>query len=517
MKTIKTDFKLILFFSFISIIFTANPIVVIPFKVNSFSRYQSNSNYNSTNFISDYFYMDFYTNIITGIPSKSILALLDTNSHIFKFKKNYLDRKTLEEIDDPEHKISKQTYISSQSHSFQNISEFRYSNLELKKATLCSETFLLYKDLLMEKTVPVQNLQFIIDDNEGKELNIRVGLNKPLTKDYLGPPHFIQSLLDTGMIKDQSWTIKFLSENDGIFVLGEEPHQYQDPEKDKRYQRKYYFKCNSLTGNEYYNPLSISAQKVFAHNKKGEEIIINENKGCYLNYNYGFIIGTKEYKEYIDRNFFDKLIELKICSYDFVHYIDKDDIEFRYYSIRCDKDEFKEYYEKFPKLNFFVYDYNYNFELTKEDLFVKVNHEYYFLIIFQKSIFDHSDLAFWNLGLPFLKKYEFVHNYVKQNIGFYIPYQEPEEDDDDEKIPEKPPKEAEKEKEKEKKEEKKDSNENTKSYALIIVGAIIIVIILVVGAFCVAKNMYEKRKGKANELEDDFVYNSENKEKKTIN
>ena len=486
MKTIKTYFKLILFFSFISIIFTANPYVVIPFKVNSISRYQSNTNYNSTNFISDYFYMDFYANIKTGIPSKNILALLDTNSHIFKFENNYLNRKTLEEIDDPDH-------------------------LELKKATLCSETFLLYKDLLMEKTVPVQDLQFIIDDNEGKELHIRVGLNKPLTKDYLGPPHIIQSLLDVGMIKDQSWTIKFLSENEGIFVLGEEPHQYQDPEKDKRYQRKYYFKCNSLTGNEYYNPLSISAQKVFAHNKKGEEIIINENKGCYLNYNYGFIIGTKEYKEYIDKFFFDKLIELKICSYDFVHYIDKDDIESRYYSIRCDKDEFKEYYEKFPKLNFFVYDYNYNFELTKEDLFVKVNHEYYFLIIFKKSVFDHSDLAFWNLGLPFLKKYEFVHNYEEQNIGFYIPYQEPEEDDDDEKIPEKPPKEA------EKKEEKKDSNGNTKSYVWIIVGVVIIVIILVVGAFCVAKNMYGKRKGKANELEDDFVYDSENKEKKTIN
>ena len=176
-----------------------------------------------------------------------------------------------------------------------------------------------------------------------------------------------------------------------------------------------------------------------------------------------------------------------------------------------DKDEFKEYYEKFPKLNFFVYDYNYNFELTKEDLFVKVNHEYYFLIIFKKSVFDHSDLAFWNLGLPFLKKYEFVHNYEEQNIGFYIPYQEPEEDDDDEKIPEKPPKEA------EKKEEKKDSNGNTKSYVWIIVGVVIIVIILVVGAFCVAKNMYGKRKGKANELEDDFVYDSENKEKKTIN
>ena len=42
---------------------------------------------------------------------------------------------------------------------------------------------------------------------------------------------------------------------------------------------------NSLTGKEYHNPISFSAQKVFLHNYKGEEVIINENKGCYLNYN----------------------------------------------------------------------------------------------------------------------------------------------------------------------------------------------------------------------------------------
>ena len=84
----------------------------------------------------------------------------------------------------------------------------------------------------------------------------------------------------------------------------------------------------------------------------------------------------------------------------------------------------KKYYDKFPNLTFFVFDYNYNFNLTKEDLFVEINNKYYFLIIFQKTLFDHSDLAFWNLGLPFLQKYEFVHNYEKQNIGFYIPHEE---------------------------------------------------------------------------------------------
>ena len=46
---------------------------------------------------------------------------------------------------------------------------------------------------------------------------------------------------------------------------------------------------NSLTGKEYHNPISFSAQKVFLYNYKGEEVIINENKGCYLNYNYRFI------------------------------------------------------------------------------------------------------------------------------------------------------------------------------------------------------------------------------------
>jgi hypothetical protein len=484
---------------------------VIPFKVNSFSRYRSNSNYNSTNFVADYFYRDFYANIKAGIPSKNILALLDTGSHIFKFEDNYLNRQTLEEIEDPKHTISKQTYDSTKSLSFKNISEFLYSNLELKKATLCSETFLLYQDLLMEKTVPIQDLQFIIDDNEGKDLNIRIGLGKPLTKEYLGPPHFIQSLLDVGIIKDQSWTIKFLSEDDGIFVLGEEPHLYQDATKDKRYQRKYYFKCNSLSGHEYYDPLSISAQKVFLHNKKGEEVIISENKGCYLNYNYGFIVGTKEYMEYISKNFFDELVELKICSYDFVHFEDINEREARYYSVRCDKDDFKAYYEKFPNLYFFVYDYNYNFELTKEDLFVKVNHEYYFLIIFKKSVFDHPDLAFWNLGLPFLKKYEFVHNYEKQSIGFYIPYKEPDEDEDDEKPTNNTKVEEKKEEEKI---VKKEDNDNLKKYVMIIVGVVIIVIILIIATFFIAKSIYQKRKGKANELEDDFVYNAEDKKGK---
>ena len=423
MNKIKTNLTFLLFFIFTSNIISINSLVVIPFKINIFQEKKgdsnNNNNYNSTTFVNEYFYRDMYTNLKTGIPSKDVLAILDTRSHIFQFEKNYLSKSSLSEIVDPNNLISKDTYDSSHSHSFKKISPYEYSLRELKNATICSETFLLFKDLLLETTVPFSDVKFLIDDNIGNGLNIRVGLSTPMTKSYQGPPHLFQSLLDVGAITDQSWTIKFLSKNEGIFVLGDEPHRYQDITKDNRYQRKYYFKTDSLTGNEYYNPISIPAKKVYLHNKKGEEIILSENKGCYLNYNYGFILGTGDYRDYIKKNFFDELINLKICSYDLVFFNDTDGITNSYYTISCDKNTFKKYHQKFPSLYFFVYDYNYNFELTKEDLFTIVNDKYYFLILFEKKIFDHENLAFWSLGLPFLEKYEFVHNYEKNNIGFY--------------------------------------------------------------------------------------------------
>jgi len=504
MDFIKQNLNLIFSFIFLSKLITINSIIVIPFKVNNIKEINLNSDYNVSSFIPDYFYRDLYCNIITGIPSKTILALLDTRSHILHFGENYLKKQSLDDVIDPDNILSKETYDPTKSLSFKNISKYDYSNIELKSATLCSETFQLYEDLSMKKTTPIQDVQFVIDDDIQENLHIRIGLSKPTTLEYQGPPHFIQSLLNVGAIKDQSWTIKFLSKNDGIFVLGEEPHQYQDIEKDKRYQRKYYFKTSSLTGKEYHNPISISAQKIFLKDSKGQEVIINENKGCYLNYNYGFIIGTKEYREYIKKNYFDELINLNICSYDLVTFTDINGLDSRYYAISCLKYKFndleKKYYDKFPKLTFFVYDYNFNFELTKEDLFVEINDKYYFLIIFAKTLFDHPDLAFWNLGLPFLQKYEFVHNYEEQFIGFYIESEEEEEKRKNNTS-----------KENQEKEINKEDNET--KYKIIIAIGIVVGIILIIVAFFIGKNYYKNRKQRANELDEKFDYESNDKNK----
>ena len=266
----------------------------------------------------------------------------------------------------------------------------------------------------------------------------------------------------------------------------------------------------------------------------GEDIIINENKGCYINYNLGFIIGTKEYREYIKKNFFDELIDLGICSYDLVHFKGPNDVENRYYAISCDKFKFKlndfkkQYYEKFPKLYFYIFDYNYNFELTKEDLFTEVNDKLYFMIIFERVVFEHPELINWNLGYPFLKKYEFVHNFDKETIGFYLPY---EEEKKDEKEKEKEEEDENKNEEKGKEKNEKSNNEtetdttiepkkndNNKKYIIIIIVVCIISILLIIVTFFIAKNMYQSRKGRANELkDDDFDYNAQNNNEKEIN
>ena len=524
-------FQIISLLIFFQTILGQNPIIVIPFKINRIPNTKS-SEFDITHFFQEYFFRDFYTSLPTGIPSKKILALLDTHSHIFHFGENYLKKNSLNEILDSEKIISKQTYDKTESLSFKNISRFHYSNRELKTASLCSEIFILYTDILMEKFVSIGDVKFIIDDNVQENLHIRIGLGKPLTKDYVGPPHFIQSLLDVNAIKDQTWTIKF-NKNGGLFILGEEPHKYEDITLDKRYQRKNYFITESLSSVEYHNPISIKVQDVYLINNKNknkkEEITINEDKGCYLNYNNGFITATKEYWDYIKKNFFNEFFNSNICKEELIKFNLEEDIVKSYYVISCDKSKFTEEdkikLDEFPTIIFYIFDYNYKFELTKDDVFTEVNNILYFMIIYKRDIFNNPDLVFWDLGLPFLQMYQFVHNYEKKTIGFYLPEKE-------EEIEEPLPSENNEEKQSDininpnenkngndmNKNKNKDDNDNDKdknnNLAIYIIIGIIVGILLLILAFCLGKNLYQQRKRKANELEENFDYTSSNNKTK---
>ena len=219
--------------------------------------------------------------------------------------------------------------------------------------------------------------------------------------------------------------------------------------------------------------------------------------------------------------FFNELSN--ICKEEVIKFTTEEDAVKSYFVISCDKvklfEEDKEILDKFPTLKFFIFDFNYNFELTKDDVFTEVNNVLYFMIIYQRDIFNNPELVYWDLGLPFMQKYQFVHNYEKKTVGFYIPEKEEEEESKEDNEKEK---EIEKEKEKsdvnkntDKKEEEKVKDDQSNLVIYIFIG-IVLAIGLLIGAFCLGKYMYQNRKKKANELEENFDYtasNNKNKEK----
>ena len=67
----------------------------------------------------------------------------------------------------------------------------------------------------------------------------------------------------------------------------------------------------------------------------------------------------------------------------------------------------------FKPFIFTINEFNYNFTLTKDDLFFDVGDKYVFLMAFR----GFSELI---LGYPFLKRYQLIFNQNTKTIGFYL-------------------------------------------------------------------------------------------------
>ena len=68
---------------------------------------------------------------------------------------------------------------------------------------------------------------------------------------------------------------------------------------------------------------------------------------------------------------------------------------------------------EFKPIIFTINEYNYNFSLTKDDLFLDIGDKYIFLMAF-------GQFSKLYLGYPFLKKYQLIFNQNDKTIGFYL-------------------------------------------------------------------------------------------------
>jgi len=307
-------------------------------------------------------------------------------------------------------------------------------------------------------------------------------------------PSFSSILKENKIISKNIWTVKmndfdyenFRENRNDIseLILGDYPHEY---ETNKNKYNENFYRSADVPIHTFKFYWDIRIKNIYMNSSDSEEIIyiknnnIRENEVS-LKYENLFIIGTQEYHNLIFKNFFDEnnyiknniCIEKKIPQKAFWNYIECNN----------DNDDKNLFFNKtkFPSIYFESVEFNKIFELNADDLFVldKESNKYIFLIIFPTNYVETA----WGLGIPFLRKYQFIFDEDKRLISYY---NSPDSDIS----------------------ENKNKNDKLNLYILIGIMSLLICLLFVLAFFLIYKLInLKKRRKRANELDDGFDYDN---------
>ena len=419
-------FVILIIFSIFN--YSNNKGIIFPFETEKINKEISN-------YIDSFKQNKIFITIEIGSPSKIINTYLTMDTNYLIIANSSIDNSY---------------YNNEKSITYKNISFLDNYFLEyFKKGYLAKETFLFKTSLNNNEKQKFNNIEFI-HALEYKDDTIKnsgyFGLQIP--KKY--KPNIYKSLKKENVISEEYWNLKYTSDDKGYFILGEYPSEYND-EINVR-------KTNALPCTEENTNLCWHLK--FNDIKFGE-INVNRDRLAEITPELGFIIGTGEYEQKISENFFNKFNNK--CQ-------KKSTEDYKYNYYECDEDFDT---SNFKNLEFIHTDLEFDFIMTKDDLFKIYNNKIYFLIIF--SVYSEKS---WKLGKPFIKKYNFGYNTDNNKIYFYH---------------------------KEEKVDESKNNSNTIYYIVIGVlgiGAIIMAIFVII-------NKYFKPKRKiANELKEEINISS---------
>ena len=224
-------------------------------------------------------------------------------------------------------------------------------------------------------------------------------------------------------------------------------------------------------------------------NKNKEKFEDTKNLKGKLMPNIGFIVGTTNYSQYIEKNIFKIYLDLGKCHKSI--FIQKPNLvgeEYTYYY--CDESLFNNIKNDFKNIIFKHLTFSENFVLTFDDLFIRQNGYLIFLVIF--STHQHF---YWDLGTPFLKKYQFDYDFENKLVGYYRIKKNSENENNI----------------------NKDNNKNNILIYILVIFFLSLIFFgtLIVLGIYVTKNCFKNRKKRANELVDeDYEYQGKNEETK---
>ena len=342
----------------------------------------------------------------------------------------------------------------------------------------------LYNDINMENKIDYKNFYFNMVTNKEENITGVLGLglfdkSKNLDKSLM------KLLKEKKIINNYNWYFSFNSWNDtnGKLIIGSLPHEdfpnmYSEKDLLYSYMPLDYFSTFKIYkiefDNIYTSPNNSSFNiKIFARN-------------AHLAFDTNIIIGPSEFEEELNSKFLQEFIMKGKCFKDkfkqALHYYT--DLNFYY----CDISLKGTLYEILPSIKFFSKDFNYTFELTKDELF-KIEGNY----IYIQVLFNYIRQTSWIIGRSLTLKYPFVFNSDNNKIGFYRGLRKPISNDSDSK------------------------NNNLKIIILVVAIVVFSFLLVFLGIF-IGKKLYGiHRKKRANELNENYEYIVDDKGNNAIN
>lgn len=470
----------------------------------NYTDQQKEPTYNCSNMISDWFYSGLYTKI--ELPKKQD----DTNHNFlqifFSTDDSTFSLTNCKKVRRPD--TSTKTTITKSENFIQKSLEDKG-----KSYTVGSAVFEFNSDLRYKEKVKVEEnngLSFIIDpfdekfgDSDVMCGNIGLDLVNEKLENTLGT-NFVEQLKKKNIVDKYIWTLKYQTPQDGIIIVGNEPHFHDGDSYYWSQYRKIYISPSTNTDHTSWS-FSFDTISIEGKDENNKQMKSLNDKKVELTIDKGVIVGTEEYKKAIDEIFFTYYFNEKICFSETVSYKNPYTKKTNDYIIYyCNKLLFAgsngkwsysldnpKPFGKFPSIEFFHKTFNYTFTLDKMSLFEDRGDRIYFMIVFEKS---SNNNQIWKLGEPFLSKFQFVFDQDQKTLGFY-----------NSNLPRIPNSEYVPEEEKGNGEKTHLNNGGNKALYIILI--IVLVLAFSAVAYFLGKKLNEKRKKKANELsDDDYAY-----------
>ena len=468
LNLIKIFYIYFLFFPSIMQCYIKIPIKYYPYKIFNET--------NPSNTIHNILVQRLYATIELGSPKQVIQIPIEFETNDFYISKSET------KINDEKYKMFKLEHFEEKSsNSLEYLDEEDvYYGVNFLLGTRAKDYFYFGNKKVELEFYLADHLAETLPGELGLQLNVISDLNTAF--DTI-EKSFLKILKNKKLTSNYVYSIIYKNKNyinfnndqiDGYLYIGDYLHNI-----DKKYD---YSRLTSIPAFIFQNIVRTEflMNKLIIYRNNNPKDIINEIKlnrnylRVNLDYNYGGIIGSEIIRPYLEEYLFTKKNN---CYKDTFNYKNK----FYFYYCENNPSKIKNIKDNFPTLQFTHQDFNYDFIIKGDELFIEKDG-----YIFCLMVFDDYKRYEWKFGRPFLNKYIFMVDQEAKKVLFYSV-------EDNVKIT------------------------GIKKATSVFIIVILMIIFSFLG-FILARKIYRIHKKKhSNIIEDDFEYNEEPKNKKGSN